>query len=62
MSVQTYPCYKQQKDNKDQWYWVYYAKNGEKIARSSESYVSRSDCEHSIKLIKVSGNDPVYTV
>ena len=62
MSAQTYPCYKQKKDNNGQWYWVYYAKNGEEIARSSESYVNKTDCEHGIKLTKASGSDPIYTV
>lgn len=60
MADVTYPCYWQKKDNKNQWYWIYYAKNGEEIARSSESYVRRSDCEHSISLVKASAGDPVY--
>ncbi|MGH8562744.1 MAG: YegP family protein [Gammaproteobacteria bacterium] len=56
----TYPCYWEKKDNRGHWYWIYYAKNGEEIARSSESYVNRSDCEHSIGLIKASSNHSVY--
>ena len=44
----TYPCYWEKKDKSGHWYWIYYASNGEEIARSSESYVNRSDCEHSI--------------
>jgi hypothetical protein len=36
------------------------AKKSEEIARSSESYVNRSDCTHSINLVKKSGDDPVY--
>ncbi|KAA0020734.1 DUF1508 domain-containing protein [Salinicola corii] len=55
------PCYKQQKDNRGEWYWVYYARNGEAIARSSESYKAKTDCEHSIDLVKGSKDDPVYT-
>jgi len=60
MTSETYPCYKQRKDAKGHWYWIYYGKNKEEIARSSESYVNRSDCTHSINLIKNSKNEPVY--
>lgn len=56
----TYPCYWEKKDNKGQWYWIYYAKNGEAIARSSESYINRSDCGHSIDLVQNSSSDPVF--
>ncbi len=56
----TYPCYWQKKDTKGQWYWIYYAKNGEEIAKSSESYIKRSDCEHSISLVKNSSQDKVF--
>ena len=45
----TYPCYWEKKDASGYWYWIYYASNAEEIARSSESYVDRSDCTHSIK-------------
>ncbi|MGU3539101.1 DUF1508 domain-containing protein [Methylobacterium sp. A54F] len=62
MADVTYPCYKMTRDSKGHWYWVYYAKNGEAISRSSESYVAQSDCNHGIKLNKNSTNDPVYTV
>lgn len=60
MAQVTYPCYWQKKDNKGHWYWIYYAKNGEEIARSSESYVDRADCRHSITLMQNSSNDPVF--
>jgi uncharacterized protein YegP (UPF0339 family) len=60
MAEVTYPCYWQKKDNKSQWYWIYYAKNGEAISRSSESYVKRSDCEHSISLMKSSSDSKVF--
>jgi uncharacterized protein YegP (UPF0339 family) len=60
MAAETYPCFKQKKDSKGQWYWIYYAKNKEEIARSSESYIKRADCEHSITLVKNSKNDPVH--
>jgi uncharacterized protein YegP (UPF0339 family) len=56
----TYPCYWQKKDNGGYWYWIYYASNGKAIARSSESYVKRSDCFHSITLLKNSTDDEVY--
>lgn len=56
----TYPCYWERKDNSGHWYWIYYATNGEAIARSSESYVNRGDCEYSISLVKNSKDDPVF--
>ncbi|WP_353507361.1 YegP family protein [Gimibacter soli] len=60
MADVTYPCYKQRKDASGQWYWIYYAKNKEEIARSSESYHNRSDCTHSINLVKNSKDDQIY--
>ncbi len=60
MAEVTYPCYWQKKDQSGQWYWIYYAKNGEAIARSSESYVKRSDCRYSIQLMQGSSNDQVF--
>lgn len=60
MADVTYPCYWQKKDNSGQWYWIYYARNGKPIARSSESYHNRDDCYHSITLVKNSANDPVF--
>ncbi|HVR48800.1 MAG TPA: DUF1508 domain-containing protein [Pseudorhodoferax sp.] len=60
MATVTYPCYWQKKDNKGQWYWIYYASNAEAIARSSESYVNRSNCEHSINLVKGSNGHKVF--
>jgi uncharacterized protein YegP (UPF0339 family) len=60
MADVTYPCYIQRKDASNHWYWVYYAKNGEAISRSSESYVARSDCSHGIELMKWSTTDPVF--
>jgi uncharacterized protein YegP (UPF0339 family) len=60
MATVTYPCYWQKKDNSGGWYWIYYASNGRAIARSSESYVARSDCEHSINLLKGSSGHPVF--
>lgn len=60
MAEVTYPCYWEKKDNSGQWYWIYYASNGKAIARSSESYHNRSDCEHSIDLVKGSSSAPVF--
>jgi len=60
MAQVTYPCYWQKKDNKGQWYWIYYAKNAEEISRSSESYINRSDCSHSISLMQNSLNDKIF--
>lgn len=60
MSEISYPCYWQKKDNKGQWYWIYYARNGEAISRSSESYVNRSDCVASIKIMQNSSDSAVY--
>jgi uncharacterized protein YegP (UPF0339 family) len=60
MAEVTYPCYWEKKDNKGHWYWIYYAKNGEEIARSSESYVNRADCDHSISLVKNSSKDKIF--
>jgi uncharacterized protein YegP (UPF0339 family) len=60
MSDITYPCYIERKDNAGQWYWIYYAANGKAIARSSESYHNRSDCEHSIGLVKNSKDHKIW--
>lgn len=56
----TYPCYWQRKDNAGFWYWIYYAVNGKAIARSSESYVRREDCTHSVNLMKGSAQHPLF--
>ncbi len=60
MAEVTYPCYWEKKDNGGYWYWIYYASNGKAIARSSESYVRRTDCEHSISLLKGSAGSPIF--
>ncbi|WP_373415013.1 DUF1508 domain-containing protein [Ensifer aridi] len=60
MSDVKYPCYWQKKDSRGQWYWIYYAKNHEEIARSSESYINRSDCTHSVSLMQGSSRDPLF--
>jgi len=33
MAQVTYPCYWQKKDNKEHWYSIHYARNGEEIRR-----------------------------
>jgi len=60
MATVTYPCYWQKKDNSGQWYWIYYAVNREAISRSSESYVRREDCAHSIEIMKKSSGSAVF--
>ena len=48
------------KDIQFQWRWTFYASNGEAIAVSSEAYRNKSDCLHSINLVKASSGAPVY--
>jgi len=60
MSDVTYPCYWQKQDKSGDWYWIYYAKNAEEIARCTESYESRADCLHSIKLMQASSSDKIF--
>jgi uncharacterized protein YegP (UPF0339 family) len=52
MATVTYPCYQQRKDSRGEWRWTFYAKNGEEIAVSSESYINRSDCTSAIYIIR----------
>ena len=49
------PRFRVKKDNGGDYYWMFYAANGEEIARSSESYNTKRDCLHSIALIKSEG-------
>lgn len=60
MADLTYPCYHMRKDSRGEWRWTYLARNAEPIAVSSEGYRNRSDCEHSINLVKGSSGDKVY--
>lgn len=46
------PRFRIKKDDSGYYYWIYYASNGEEIARSSESYNAKADCIHSIALVK----------
>lgn len=61
MPDKKYPCYVMKKDGSGHWYWIYYAENHEAIARSSESYVAKADCEASVRLLKNSAGAPVYS-
>jgi uncharacterized protein YegP (UPF0339 family) len=54
MSNQT-PRFRVKKDNSGGYYWMFYAANGEEIARSSESYAAKRNCLHSIALVKSGG-------
>jgi uncharacterized protein YegP (UPF0339 family) len=40
------------KNNEGQFYWTFQDENYEVIARSSESYISRSDCLRSIHIVR----------
>ena len=46
--------YVMKQDNRDEWRWKYVASNGETIAVSSEGYKNKTDCRHSINLVKQS--------
>ena len=41
-----------------EWRWRFKAANGKQIGASSEGYVNKADCLHSIDLIKQSANAP----
>jgi uncharacterized protein YegP (UPF0339 family) len=53
------PCYVVNKDTSGGWFWVYYAKNGRAIARSSENYAKKADCVRSISLLQSSQDGTV---
>ena len=40
------------RNNRNEWYWVFYATNGEAISRSSEGYLHELDCDRSIQIVK----------
>ena len=56
----SYPCYWMYKDNANLWRWVYYAKNGEEIAVSSESYTTKQNCLNAVDLMKASSGSTTY--
>ncbi len=47
-------------DNQGYWRWTFHASNRETIAVSSEGYVRKEDCRHSIALTATSANSPVH--
>lgn len=51
----TDPRFRIKKDNSGYYYWIFYSDNSKAIARSSESYVAKRDCLHSIALVKSDG-------
>ena len=51
------------KDSSNQYYWTFQINNHETIARTSKSYINRSECLHSIKIVRdLSSNVPVWDV
>ncbi|MDB5591478.1 YegP family protein [Enterovirga sp.] len=55
----SFPCYHKSKDNRGEWRWTYYARNGEEIGVSSESYKEERDCDRGIEIMKSSKDSPV---
>lgn len=60
MAKRSFPSYRIYKDKAGEWRWSYEAKNGQQISKSSEGYVKRSDCAHSIDIMKNSSKDLVW--
>ncbi len=56
----TYPCFWQKTDESGRWYWIYYAPDGNAVARSSETYVNRSDCTDAVEIVKNAECDPLF--
>lgn len=52
--------YEMYRDARSEWRWRLVSANNRVISVSSESYVNRSDCEHSINLNKSSHSSPVH--
>jgi uncharacterized protein len=50
------------KDGTNQWRWRLVANNSRIIANSGESFFNKTDCLHSINLVKGSGTAPVYEI
>jgi len=48
------------RDSRLEWRWRYVAANNYIIGVSSEGYINKQDCLHSIELMKASGTAPVY--
>jgi uncharacterized protein len=60
MPDRSFPSFWMYKDNRGEWRWTYHARNGEPIAVSSEGYVNRADCRHSIDLMRASAAHEVW--
>ena len=54
--------YEVYKDTRGEWRWRFKAANGFMIAVSSEGYVNKSDCLHSVNLVQSSAVAPVYEI
>lgn len=52
--------YKLYRDRLNQWRWRYVSSNGRTIADSGEAYINREGALNGIRIMKGSGNDPVY--
>jgi uncharacterized protein YegP (UPF0339 family) len=49
------------KDSRGEYYWTLQAENNKTLAKSSESYTSRSGCLHGIALVKkIAPSAPVW--
>jgi uncharacterized protein YegP (UPF0339 family) len=49
------------KNTRGEWYWTYEAINGETIAKSSEGYNAKKDCERSVEIMRESSSSQVYS-
>jgi uncharacterized protein YegP (UPF0339 family) len=52
MSDTSYPCFLRYQDEDGRYYWLYFASNGEEVARSQRSYSSAQECDHSVVVMK----------
>ncbi len=60
MAKRSFPSYRLYKDKAGEWRWSYEAKNGQQISKSSEGYVKKSDCMHSIDIMKKTADHAVW--
>lgn len=60
MSAVSYPAFRHFEDSKGGHYWIFYVSRGEEIARSSERYIRKEDCERSIELMRACGDAPYF--
>ena len=52
MSGTSYPCFLRYRDGEGRYYWLYFAANGEEVARSKQTYASAQECDHSVVMMK----------